>query len=371
MRQRPWGKQVDYDAMCDLDPGYSISLYWYFGYENWRMMMRIAINGFGRIGRSVFKIAFERPGIDIVAVNDVTDAATLVHLLQYDSTYGIYNRPVRAEDDVLTVGDESIAILTERKPEQLPWKNMGIDVVIESTGLFRAAEEDGGGYMDHIRSGAKRVILTAPAKDEIDKTIVLGVNDEIIDNDARAYSNASCTTNCLAPVVRVLHDSFGLEQGFMTAIHAYTGDQVLMDGLHNDPRRARAAALNIIPTSTGAALSMGKVIPPLAGRLDGMAMRTPISTGSAVDLTALLSTDVTSKDINEAMRNAAEGDLKGILEYSEAPLVSSDIRGNSHSAIFDAGSTMVLGHRFVKVIAWYDNEFGYATRVVDLAQKLI
>lgn len=332
--------------------------------------MKIAINGFGRIGRNVFKIAFERSGIDIVAVNDITDPAALGHLLKYDSTYGVYNRSIEVHDDSLVVDEKKIMILAEREPEKLPWGEMGVDVVIESTGIFRVAESAKGGYKDHVKAGAKKVILTVPAKDEIDRTIVLGVNDVGIVNDAAAYSNASCTTNCLAPLVKVLHDSFGVKQGFMTTVHAYTNDQVILDLPHSDPRRGRAAALNIIPTGTGAASAIGKVIPELAGKLNGMAMRVPIPTGSVIDLAVSLSADVSRQDINEAVRKASLGDMKGILEYSEAPLVSSDIKGNSHSSIFDAGLTMVGSDGFAKVVSWYDNEFGYSTRVVDLAQKL-
>ena len=332
--------------------------------------VKIAINGFGRIGRNVFKIAFERGGIDIVAVNDPSDPGALAHLLKHDSAYGVYKRDVEAKEGILTVDDREVSILSETKPENLPWNEMGVDVVIESTGLFRTAEGPRGGYRDHIRAGAKKVILTVPAKDEIDQTVVLGVNEVDLSDQAVSFSNASCTTNCLAPLVKVLNDAFGVESGFVTTVHAYTNDQVLLDFPHSDLRRSRAAALNIIPTSTGAASAVGAVIPELAGRLDGMAMRVPVPVGSVVDLVAALSRPAGVESVNEAFREASENGLKGILEYSEAPLVSSDIRGSSYSSIFDAPSTMVLDKRLVKVISWYDNEFGYSTRVVDLAQKL-
>lgn len=332
--------------------------------------MKIAINGFGRIGRNVFKIAFERGGIDIVAVNDPSDPGALAHLLKHDSAYGVYNRGVEVKEGILTVDDREVSILSEPRPENLPWNDMGVDVVIESTGLFRTAEGPRGGYRDHIRAGAKKVILTVPAKDEIDQTVVLGVNEVDLSDQAVSFSNASCTTTCLAPLVKVLNDAFGVESGFVTTVHAYTNDQVLLDFPHSDLRRSRAAALNIIPTSTGAASAVGAVIPELAGRLDGMAMRVPVPVGSVVDLVAALSRPAGVESVNEAFREASENGLKGILEYSEAPLVSSDIRGSSYSSIFDAPSTMVLDKRLVKVISWYDNEFGYSTRVVDLAQKL-
>jgi len=333
--------------------------------------MKIAINGFGRIGRTVFKIAFERPGIDIVAINDITDPKTLAHLLKYDSTFGVYNRKVEVLEDSFRVDDSDVKILAERNPSELPWGEMGVDVVIESTGIFRTAEGPKGGYKDHIKAGAKKVILTVPAKDEIDQTIVLGVNDSQLDLSNTAFSNASCTTNCLAPVAKVLNDAFGIEHGLMTTIHAYTNDQVILDLPHPDLRRARSAALNIIPTTTGAAAAVGKVIPELNGKLNGMSMRVPTPTGSVVDLVVQLSRPVSKEELNAAVKAAAEGSLKGVLEYTEDPIVSMDVKGNSHSSVFDAGSTMVMDNGFVKIISWYDNEFGYSTRVVDLAQKLI
>ena len=333
--------------------------------------MKIAINGFGRIGRNVFKIAFERPGIEIAAVNDITDPATLAHLLKYDSTYGVYNKDVKPEDGKLVIDGKEVKILSERNPADLPWDEMDIDVVIESTGIFRTAEGPKGGYKDHIKAGAQKVILTVPAKDEIDQTIVLGVNDNEIDYSHQAFSNASCTTNCLAPVVKVLNDNFVIEQGLMTTIHSYTNDQVILDLPHTDLRRARSAAVNIIPTTTGAAAAVGKVIPELKGKLNGMAIRVPTPAGSVVDLVVKLSGNVSAEDVNAAVKEAAEGPMKGILEYTEEPVVSSDIIGNPHSSVFDALSTMTLENGFVKIISWYDNEFGYSTRVVDLAQKLV
>lgn len=333
--------------------------------------MKIAINGFGRIGRNVFKIAFERPGIDIVAINDISDPGTLAHLLKYDSTYGVYNKTIEVRDDSFIVDDKEIKILAVRSPVDLPWGDMGVDVVIEATGIFRTAESEKGGYKDHIKAGAKKVILTVPAKDEIDQTIVLGVNDTELDLANDAFSNASCTTNCLAPIAKVLNDAFGIEQGLMTTVHAYTNDQVILDQPHTDLRRARSAALNIIPTTTGAAVAVGKVIPELNGKLNGMSMRVPTPTGSVVDLVLQLGKAVTKEELNAAVKTAAEGSMKGVLEYTEDPIVSMDVKGNSHSSVFDAESTMVLENGFVKVISWYDNEFGYSTRVVDLAQKLV
>ncbi|MDT8299031.1 MAG: type I glyceraldehyde-3-phosphate dehydrogenase, partial [Spirochaetaceae bacterium] len=287
--------------------------------------MKIAINGFGRIGRNVFKIAFERPGIDIVAINDITNPKTLAHLLRYDSTYGVYNKTVEVKEDAFVVDGREVRILAERNPADLPWGDMGIDVVIESTGIFRTAEGPKGGYKDHIKAGAKKVILTVPAKDEIDQTIVLGVNDESLDLSNEAFSNASCTTNCLAPVVKVLHDTFGIEQGLMTTVHAFTNDQVILDLPHSDLRRGRSASQNIIPTTTGAAAAVGKVIPELNGKLNGMAMRVPVPTGSVVDLVVKLKKSVTRDEVNTAMKTAAEELMKGVLQYTEDPIVSSDV----------------------------------------------
>lgn len=333
--------------------------------------MNLAINGFGRIGRSVFKVAFERSDVNVVAINDITDAKTLAHLLKYDSNYGPYQHKVEAKEDAIVVDGKEIKVLAIRDPKSLPWKDMGVDVAIESTGVFRSASGPKGGYKDHIEAGAKKVILTVPAKDEVDKTIVLGVNDSDMSDSDQAVSNASCTTNCLAPITKVLHDNFGVEQGLMTTTHAYTADQNLQDAPHKDLRRARAAALSIIPTTTGAAKAVGLVIPELNGKLNGMAMRIPTPTGSIVDLTVQLKGDPSVEEVNAAMKKAAEGPMKGILEYTEDPIVSIDIKGNPHSSIFDAQSTMKIGKGFFKVLSWYDNEWGYSNRVVDLAAKLV
>jgi len=332
--------------------------------------MKIAINGFGRIGRNVFKIAMERANIEIVALNDLTDPKTLAHLLKYDSTYGVYNKTVESKEDAIVVDGKEIKIFAERNPVDLPWGTLGVDVVIESTGVFRTAEGPRGGYKDHIKAGAGKVILTVPAKDAIDQTIVLGVNDDILDLGKEAFSNASCTTNCLSPIAKVLNDTFGIESGLMTTIHAYTNDQVILDMPHSDLRRGRSCAVSIIPTTTGAAAAVGKVIPELNGKLNGMAMRVPTPTGSIVDLVVKLKKDATVEQVNAAMKAAAEGPMKGILEYTEDPIVSRDIQGNPHSSIFDALSTMKQGEGFIKVLSWYDNEMGYSTRVVDLAEKL-
>jgi glyceraldehyde 3-phosphate dehydrogenase len=334
--------------------------------------MKIGINGFGRIGRSVFKIAFDRSDVEIAAINDITDAKTLAHLLKYDSNYGPYHHSVEVKDEeTILVGGKEVKVLSEKDPKKLPWKQMGVDVAIESTGVFRTASGSKGGYKDHLEAGAKKVILTVPAKDEVDKTIVLGVNDSDMAASDEAVSNASCTTNCLAPVVKVLHDQFGVEEGLMTTTHAYTADQNLQDGPHKDLRRARAAALSIIPTTTGAAKAVGLVIPDLNGKLNGIAMRVPVNTGSIVDLTVRLKGDPSVEEVNAAMKKYAEGEMKGILEYTEDPIVSSDVKGNPNSSIYDAQSTMKLGKGFFKILSWYDNEWGYSNRVVDLAAKLV
>ncbi|MBI9097816.1 MAG: type I glyceraldehyde-3-phosphate dehydrogenase [Spirochaetaceae bacterium] len=332
--------------------------------------MKIAINGFGRIGRNVFKIAMERANIEIVALNDLTDPKTLAHLLKYDSTYGVYYKSVEAKEDAIVVDGKEIKIFAERNPADLPWGSLGVDVVVESTGVFRTAEGPKGGYKDHIKAGAGKVILTVPAKDTIDQTIVLGVNDNTLDLSHEAFSNASCTTNCLSPVAKVLNDEFGIESGLMTTVHAYTNDQVILDMPHSDLRRGRSCALSIIPTTTGAASAVGKVIPELKGKLNGMAMRVPTPTGSIVDLVVKLKKDPTVEEVNAAMKAAAEGPMKGILQYTEDPIVSRDVQGNPHSSVFDGLSTMKQGESFVKVLSWYDNEMGYSTRVVDLAEKL-
>jgi glyceraldehyde 3-phosphate dehydrogenase len=329
--------------------------------------MKIAINGFGRIGRHVFKIAMERPGIDIAAVNDLTDNETLAHLLKYDSIYRGYPKKVEAKSDCIIVDGKEIKASAERDPKNLPWKELGIDVVIESTGVFRKREQ----ISWHLEAGAKKVLLTVPAKDTIDRTIVLGVNDEALQADDKIVSNASCTTNCLAPLAKVLHDNYTIIEGLMTTIHSYTNDQKILDFPHKDLRRARAAALSMIPTTTGAAKAVGIVIPELNGKLNGMAMRVPTPTGSIVDLTVRLEDDPSIEELNSALKNAADGKLKGILEYCEDPIVSSDIIGNTHSSIFDSLATMKMGKGFFKVLSWYDNEWGYSNRVVDLMQKLV
>ncbi|MGL1894230.1 MAG: type I glyceraldehyde-3-phosphate dehydrogenase [Spirochaetaceae bacterium] len=332
--------------------------------------MKIAINGFGRIGRNVFKIAMEREGMEIVALNDLTSPKTLAHLLKYDSTFGVYNKTIEATSDGIIVDGKKINIYAEKEPKKLPWGELDVDVVIESTGIFRDASGPKGGYKDHIVAGAKKVILTVPAKDSIDQTIVLGVNSNELDINNVAFSNASCTTNCLAPIAKVLNDEFGIIDGLMTTIHAYTNDQVILDGPHSDLRRGRSAASNIIPTTTGAAVAVGKVLPELAGKLNGSAMRVPVPTGSIVDLTVRVNGNPTVEQVNAVMKKAADGDMKGILEYTEDPIVSSDIVGNPHSSIFDALSTMVMENGLVKVLSWYDNEMGYSNRVVDLAAKI-
>lgn len=330
------------------------------------MAIRIGINGFGRIGRLVFKAARSHENLEFVAINDLTDAATLATLLKYDSTHGIFPEPVSSDGNNLLVGNDTIKVMAERDPSQLPWTEMGVDLVIESTGVFRTREK----IALHLEGGAKKVLLTVPAKDEIDATIVLGVNDEDLKPEHTIVSNASCTTNCLAPVAKVLNDTFGIVHGWMTTIHGYTNDQRLLDMPHKDLRRARSAAVNLIPTTTGAARAAGKVIPALLGKLDGMSVRAPVQDGSLVDLVAELKRDVTVEEINAAMKAAADGPMNGILEYTEDPVVSSDIVGNPHSSVFDSQLTRVMDGRFVKVISWYDNEWGYSSRVVDLIERL-
>jgi glyceraldehyde 3-phosphate dehydrogenase len=333
--------------------------------------MKIAINGFGRIGRNVFKIALEK-GVDVVALNDLTDTKTLAHLLKYDSTQGRFDGTVSFDDQNLIVNGKKYKVCSERNPKDIPWGDSP-DVVVESTGIFVNRESERGGYGDHLNNAkfpAKKVILTVPSKDKIDNMIVLGVNDGDLKDSDTCVSNASCTTNCLAPVAKVLNDEFGIENGFMTTVHSYTNDQVTLDGPHKDLRRARSAAVSIIPTTTGAARAVGKVLPALAGKLDGVAMRVPTPTGSIVDLVVNLKKEATVEQVNAAMKKAAEGPMKGILEYTEDPIVSVDVIHNPHSSIFDAQSTMVMG-KMVKIFSWYDNEWGYSTRVVDLAQKLV
>jgi len=330
------------------------------------MAMKVGINGFGRIGRLVFKAMQNSADIEVMAINDITNAKTLAHLLKYDSVHGRYPAAVRAEGDTLVAGNRKVKILAEKDPAKLPWGDLGVEIVIESTGIFRSRETMGL----HVKAGAKKVLLSAPAKDEMDNTVVMGVNDDTLKADHILVSNASCTTNCLAPVAKVLHDSFGIKRGWMTTIHGYTNDQRLLDLPHSDLRRARAAALNIIPTTTGAAKAVGLVIPELKGKLDGVAMRVPVADGSLVDLVAELNKNVTAEQINSEMKKAAEGKLKGILEYCEDPIVSSDIVGNPSSSVFDAISTKVMDNNLVKIVSWYDNEWGYSKRTVDLAKKM-
>ncbi len=329
------------------------------------MAIRVGINGFGRIGRNVYRAAMDDPDIEVVAVNDLTDAKTLAHLLKYDSIFGSLadELDIEAADDKIVIDGEELKVIAERDPANLPWGDLGVDVVVESTGRFTSRE----GAEKHLAAGAQKVIISAPAKDP-DITVVIGVNDDKLTSDHRIISNASCTTNCLAPVAKVLLDNFGIERGFMTTVHAYTNDQVILDAPHKDLRRARAAAMNIIPTSTGAARAIGLVIPELQGKLDGIALRAPVPDGSVVDLTVLLEKEVSADDINGAMADASESErLDGILDYTEDPLVSSDVIGNSHSSIFDGLSTMVNG-RVAKVLSWYDNEWGYSVRVAELVK---
>ncbi len=325
--------------------------------------MRIAINGFGRIGRSVFRILNSKPDVDVVAINDIFDKGALAYLLKYDTVMGRFPETVSLEGDILKTESQSVKLVAERDPASLPWGDMGVDIVIESTGIFRTKAQ----LENHLSAGAKRVVLTVPAKDDIDYTVVLGVNDDGLKPEHRIVSNASCTTNCLAPMAKVLNDSFGIELGVINTIHAYTNDQRLADVPHSDWRRSRAAAENVIPTTTGAARAVGKVLPELNGKLDGIAMRVPVPDGSVVDFNILLEKDVTVDDVNEAVREAATtGPLKNVLEFSTLPVVSTDIIGNPHSSIFDAPFTRVVDGNFVKTLNWYDNEWGYSNRVADL-----
>lgn len=329
--------------------------------------IKIGINGFGRIGRNALKIAMERKNMEVVGINDLTDTRVLAHLLKYDSTQGRFNGTITHDDSAIIVNGTRIVVTSERSPIDIKWA-ITPDVVIEATGVFRSRESNKGGYGDHLKNGAKKVILCVPSKDQIDATIVLGVNDNDLKDSDQCVSNASCTTNCLAPVAKVLNDRFGIESGYMTTIHAYTNDQVILDAPHTDLRRARSAALSQIPTTTGAAKAIGLIIPDLAGKLDGLAVRVPTPTGSLVDLVLNLKTEATKEEINAAMKEAAEGPMKGILEYTEDEIVSIDIVHNSHSAIFDSKSTMSMG-KTIKVLAWYDNEWGYSCRVVDMIDK--
>ncbi len=329
------------------------------------MAVKVGINGFGRIGRLVFRRCLELGGFDFVGINDLTDAKTLAHLLKYDSVHGKFKGEIKVEGNDIIVNGDRITISAERDPANLQWKKLGTDIVIEATGIFRTKEA----CMKHIDAGAKKVILTVPSKGDVDATVVLGVNDDVIKGDEKVISNASCTTNCLAPMVKVLNDVFGIEKGFMTTVHSYTNDQRLLDLPHSDLRRARSAALSIIPTTTGAAKAVTKVIPELKGRLDGYSLRVPTPDGSITDFVVVLKKEVTAEDVNAAVKKAAEGKMKGILEYTEDPIVSADIVGNSASCVFDSLSTMVLGN-LVKVVGWYDNEWGYSCRVVDLLNKV-
>ncbi len=334
------------------------------------MATKVAINGFGRIGRAMARIIMQRKGeLELVAVNDLSDAKSLAHLFKYDSVMGKWNGTVEAKDSKLIINGKAIDVLAVKNPAELPWKDMGAKIVVESTGIFRTAESPKGGYTDHLKAGASKVLLTVPAKDDIDATIVLGVNDDKLTKDVKCVSNASCTTNCLAPIAKVLNDSFGIEQGLMTTIHAYTNDQTVADMIHKDLRRARAAAVNIIPTTTGAAKAIGKVIPEIDGKLDGFAIRVPIPVGSVVDLVVNVRKNATVDDVNSAMKAAAEGPMKGILVYCDEPIVSSDIVNDPASSIFDSLLTMVKGN-MIKVVSWYDNEWGYSNRSVDIMEKM-
>ena len=330
--------------------------------------IKVAINGFGRIGRNVFKIAFDRDDMEIIGINDLTDTKTLAHLLKYDSTQGIFDRNISYNETSIIVEGKEIKVSAERSPINIPWPTAP-DVVVEATGIFRSKESPKGGYVDHIKNGAKKVVLTVPAKDNIDAMVVLGVNDEKLTPEVQCVSNASCTTNCMAPIVKILNNRFGIENGLMTTIHSYTNDQIILDGPHSDLRRARSCAISQIPTTTGAAKAVGKILPELNGKLDGMAMRVPTPTGSSVDLVVNLKTDTTIDEVNQAIKEAAEGPMKGIVQYTEEPIVSVDIIHNTHSSIFDAGCTMLNG-RTLKTITWYDNEWGYSCRVVELVAKL-
>tara|TARA_B110000196_G_scaffold275879_1_gene253561 strand:+ start:330 stop:1319 length:990 start_codon:yes stop_codon:yes gene_type:complete len=325
---------------------------------------RIAINGFGRIGRMSFRILEERTDVEVVGINDLTDVKTLAHLLKFDSVHGKFSGEVEIVNGNLQVNGRVIKVSAEKNPLNLPWKELMVDSVIESTGAFVTKDKS----MAHIEAGAKKVVISAPSLGDL-KTIVLGVNDDIIEESDVVISSASCTTNCLAPMVKVLDDSFGIERGFITTVHSYTADQRLQDSPHSDLRRSRAAAVNMIPTSTGAAAAVGLVLPQLAGKLDGLAVRVPTPTGSITDLTAVLKQDVTVEQVNEAMRSASQGSMKGILSYCEDPIVSSDIVGDPHSCIFDSDLTMA-SKNVVKLFGWYDNETGYANRVVDLVRRI-
>ena len=326
------------------------------------MSIKVGINGFGRIGRNVFRVMDQRDDIEVVAINDLTSSKALAHLLKYDTVHGKFSGNVEAKDNALVVNGKEIKLIAERDPAKLPWGDLGVDVTIESTGIFTTREA----CAKHLEAGAKKVLLSAPAKDKVDATIVLGVNNDSLKPEHKIISNASCTTNCLSPMAKVLHDNFVIEKGFMTTVHAYTNDQSVSDFIHSDLRRARAAAANIIPTSTGAAKAIGEVIPELNGKLDGMAMRVPVVNGSITDLVVTVQKNTTIDEVNAALKKASENEMKGILEYCTDPIVSSDIIDNPHSSILDSLSTKVIQGNMVKVVSWYDNEWGYSNRVVDL-----
>jgi glyceraldehyde 3-phosphate dehydrogenase len=330
------------------------------------MAVKVGINGFGRIGRLVFRALSARDDFEVVAINDLADAKTSAHLLKYDSVHGKFPGEVVEKGGNLVVDGREVKVLSEKDPSKLPWKELGVRIAVESTGVFRTKEK----ISLHLAAGAEKVLLTVPAKDEIDATIVMGVNDDALKPTDKIVSNASCTTNCLAPMVKVLNDTFGLKSGLMTTIHAYTNDQRIADLLHSDLRRTRAAAINIIPTTTGAAKAVGKVIPALNGKLNGMALRVPVPDGSITDFVGLLEKEATAEEINAAMKKAAEGPMKGVMCYTEEPIVSTDIIHDPHSCIFDALSTMVTGN-MVKVVGWYDNEWGYSSRCCDLMAMMV
>lgn len=330
------------------------------------MTLKVGINGFGRIGRAVFRILETNPDIQVMAINDLFDPAALKYLLEYDTVMGRFKGDVTLADGIMQTRHSQVKMLAEKNPSELPWGELGIDVVVESTGVFRAREQ----LEQHLAGGAKRVVLTVPAKDDIDFTVVLGVNDAGLDESHRIVSNASCTTNCLAPMAKVLNDAFGIREGVINTVHAYTNDQRLADVPHSDWRRSRAAAENIIPTSTGAAKAVGEVLPELNGKLDGIASRVPVPDGSVVDLVAELETEVTIDEIHQAVKTAADGPMKNILQFTSIPLVSTDIIGNPHSSIYDAIFTQVIGGRYIKTLNWYDNEWGYSSRVDDLLTRL-
>ncbi|OHB90993.1 MAG: type I glyceraldehyde-3-phosphate dehydrogenase [Planctomycetes bacterium RIFCSPHIGHO2_02_FULL_52_58] len=330
------------------------------------MPIKVGINGFGRIGRITFRAIAKRPNIEVVAINDLADAKSLAFLLKYDSVHRKFQGTVESRGDALVVNGKTIKLLKEKDPARLPWKDLGVDVAIESTGIFTSRAD----CEKHLQAGAKKVLLSAPPKDGVDATIVLGVNQHFLKPEHKILSNASCTTNSLAPMAKVLHENFGIEKGLMTTIHAYTNDQKVTDFVHSDLRRARGAAINIIPTTTGAAKAIGEVIPELKGKLDGIAMRVPVADGSITDLVALLKKKTTREEVNQAFKQAAQGTLKGILEYCDEPIVSSDIIGNSHSCIFDSLSTYTIQDNLVKVMGWYDNEWGFSQRMVELIELM-